>query len=34
MLYSYDERDRSLQQLEEDDRVCDWWEPNPARCVG
>jgi hypothetical protein len=34
MIYSYDEHVRPLQQLEEDDLVCDWCQPNPARCVG
>jgi hypothetical protein len=34
MIYSYDEHVRRLQQWEEDDLVCDWCQPNPARCVG
>jgi hypothetical protein len=32
--YFYDERARSLQQLEENNPVCDWSEPNPARYGG
>ncbi len=34
MIYSYDEHAQPLQHMEEDDLVCDWCQPNPARCVG